>query len=401
MEYPVGKLLVESDGCMSHARISPNGDLVAFADHPTRGDDMGYLAVSDLGGNKKVLTPRWSSTQGVTWFADGKEIWFTAADTGNLRALFAVTPSGRLRLVLRQAITLTLQDISSTGRVLLSVGLPRREIHMVLPGADEERDLSWLDWSLCMAVSADGELVLINEQGQGAGLEYAIYLRPTDGSPAMNVGKGTPADLSADGKSVLVITTSTNELVLLPTGAGDPRKLADEHYNVGWAAFLRDGKRIVFSAIERGRRSRVYVMNVEGGSPRALTPEGFFFDFFSHGVTPGGGSFAARSGDGHIWMFDVEEGPGRPVPGTSTTDNVAGVSPDGRSLYIYGGGQTRVKIYRVDMISGARQAVRETGPADAAGVITVGQVVSSAEGRSYVYSYARLLTDLFLVDGLK
>jgi len=62
MEYPVGQLLVESDGCMSHARISPNGDLVAFADHPTRGDDMGYLAVSDLGGNKKVLTPRWSST---------------------------------------------------------------------------------------------------------------------------------------------------------------------------------------------------------------------------------------------------------------------------------------------------------------------------------------------------
>jgi hypothetical protein len=114
-------------------------------------------------------------------------------------------------------------------------------------------------------------------------------------------------------------------------------------------------------------------MNVEGGSPRALTPEGFFFDFFSHGVTPGSGSFAARSGDGHIWMFDVEEGPGRPVPGT----------------------------YRVDMISGARQAVRETGPADAAGVITVGPVVSSADGRSYVYSYARLLTDLFLVDGLK
>jgi hypothetical protein len=34
-------------------------------------------------------------------------------------------------------------------------------------------------------------------------------------------------------------------------------------------------------------------------------------------------------------------------------------------------------------------------------VITVGPVVSSAEGRSYVYSYARLLTDLFLVDGLK
>jgi hypothetical protein len=100
-------------------------------------------------------------------------------------------------------------------------------------------------------------------------------------------------------------------------------------------------------------------------------------------VTPGGGSFAARSGDGHIWMFDVEEGPGRPVPGTSTTDNVAGVSPDGRSLYIYGGGQTRVKIYRVDMISGARQAVRETGPADAAGVITVGPVVSSADGRSF------------------
>ena len=118
-------------------------------------------------------------------------------------------------------------------------------------------------------------------------------------------------------------------------------------------------------------------------------------------MTPDGRSFAARSGDGRIWMFDVEEGHGRPVPGTSTTDNVAGVSPDGRSLYIYGGGQTRVRIYRVDMVSGARQALREAGPTDAAGVITVGPVVSSADGRSYVYSYARTLTDLFIVDGLK
>jgi eukaryotic-like serine/threonine-protein kinase len=131
------------------------------------------------------------------------------------------------------------------------------------------------------------------------------------------------------------------------------------------------------------------------------SPEGFYFDYLTHGVTPDGRSFCARSGDGRLWLFPVEGGPGRPVPGTSGSDNLAGFSPDARSLYIYDVGETRATLSRVDVTTGARQAIRNIGPADAAAVTTVGPIVSSADGKSYVYSYARALSDLFLVDGFK
>ncbi|HET7451732.1 MAG TPA: serine/threonine-protein kinase, partial [Thermoanaerobaculia bacterium] len=41
LEYPIGKMLYETGGWISHARVSPKGDLVAFCDHPVSGDDAG------------------------------------------------------------------------------------------------------------------------------------------------------------------------------------------------------------------------------------------------------------------------------------------------------------------------------------------------------------------------
>src|SRR5262249_37829424 len=34
VEYPIGKVLYETAGWVSHARVSPSGELVAFLDHP-------------------------------------------------------------------------------------------------------------------------------------------------------------------------------------------------------------------------------------------------------------------------------------------------------------------------------------------------------------------------------
>ena len=36
LEYPIGKVLYETGGWISHPRISPKGDMVAFLDHPFR-----------------------------------------------------------------------------------------------------------------------------------------------------------------------------------------------------------------------------------------------------------------------------------------------------------------------------------------------------------------------------
>src|SRR5262249_11398553 len=93
LEYPIGKVLYETTGWISHPRVSPKGDLIAFMDHPVPADDGGSLAVVDPAGKKKTLSPIYATAQGLAWTPDGGEIWFTAAEGGFNRAIHAATLS--------------------------------------------------------------------------------------------------------------------------------------------------------------------------------------------------------------------------------------------------------------------------------------------------------------------
>ena len=119
LEFPVGKVLYETGGWISHPRISPKGDMVAFLDHPLPGDDSGSVATVDLNGNKKKISGDWYSIQGLAWSADAGEVWFTATESGLDRDLSAVTLSGQKRLVARMPGTLMLFDISAMDAFLL------------------------------------------------------------------------------------------------------------------------------------------------------------------------------------------------------------------------------------------------------------------------------------------
>jgi len=41
LEYPIGKVLYQSPGWITYARVSPAGDRIAFLDHPELGDTGG------------------------------------------------------------------------------------------------------------------------------------------------------------------------------------------------------------------------------------------------------------------------------------------------------------------------------------------------------------------------
>ena len=79
-------------------------------------------------------------------------------------------------------------------------------------------------------IPADGKIILFDEEGVGGGvryaaaqeLTYAVYIRNTDGSPAIRLGEGAANAMSPDQKWVIVQTPSSPEqLRLLPTGAGE------------------------------------------------------------------------------------------------------------------------------------------------------------------------------------
>jgi len=211
LEFPVGKSLYETGGWIGPPRVSPPGDLIAFIDHPVQGDDRGTLAVIDLAGHRKVLSDEWYTIQGLAWSADSKEVWFTASKSGVDRTLYAVTLAGKERMVLRLPGALMLCDIWKDGRVLMMRASWRRELVGMIAGETKQRDLSWLDYSYPAGLSPDGKTLLFDEEGGGGslaysksgGLSYAVYIRKTDGSPAVLLGEGGALALSPDGKSVI------------------------------------------------------------------------------------------------------------------------------------------------------------------------------------------------------
>src|SRR5205823_9078693 len=140
LEYPVGTVLYETAGYISHPRISPKGDLVAFMDHQVQGDNRGWVAVVNLAGKKTVLSDEWAGEEGLAWSPVGDEVWFTAHKGGEAFALHAVTLSGRERLVLRMTINLMLHDISRDGHVLLTDFNRSINVMGQSPGETKERD---------------------------------------------------------------------------------------------------------------------------------------------------------------------------------------------------------------------------------------------------------------------
>jgi hypothetical protein len=204
LEYPIGTVLYETSSWISHPRVSPNGDRVAFIDHPGP-DDSGSVQMVDRESRRQVLSTDWLAIQGLAWRRDGKEVWFTGTQVGTNCALHAVDLRGSRRLVLRVPGRLMLHDIANDGRVLIANESFRAGTIGLAPGATKERNLSWFDASIISDLSADGGTLLMSESGEGAGSTFVIYFRKTDGSPPIRLGEAFGATLSPDGRSALAI----------------------------------------------------------------------------------------------------------------------------------------------------------------------------------------------------
>ena len=399
LEYPVGKVLYKTAGWISHPRFSPNGQSIAFIDHPQRRDDMGSVAMTDLNGIRKTLSDGWESAQGLAWSPDGAEVWFTSTTVSNDRFLNGVTLTGKKRLLAREPGTLTLQDITPDGRVLLTRDVTRVGMVGVPPGGTKETDLSWLDWSAPNDLSADGKTLLFTESGQGGGENYSTYLRTTDGGPAMRLGTGSGYALSPDKKWVLGNRLEAPESTLMPTGPGESRKLTHGGVTLVRARWLPDGKRFVFIGNEKDRGLRLWVQSIDSDKPTPISPEGIRAAQWV--ISPDGKQVGAAQSDRKGYLFPVDGGEPRPIPQFPEGYIPVGWSEDGKSLFIYNPGDLPAKVDRLNLTTGQRQPWRTLAPADAAGVTDIGPILITPNGNSYVYEYGRTLSDLYLVEGIK
>lgn len=205
---------------------------------------------------------------------------------------------------------MNLNDVAKDGRVLFTRDDWRVGLKALARDSDQERDLSWFDWSLMGAISSDGEVIAFSESAEAVAPKTYTYVRGIRGTPAVRLGEGTPSSISPDKKWVAVLT-DLRQLVLLPTGPGEPKRYPMIKDKIFLPTFLNDGKSMIFEVVA-GNSESLYVMALDTGEVKLALPEGVSGNV----VSPDGKYVVAYGDSGRTQkIYALAGGPPRPIRG--------------------------------------------------------------------------------------
>lgn len=399
LEYPIGKVLYR-EGAIADVHFSPNGRYIAFTAHENNSDDRGIAVILRSSGEKVVSSEIFESLWGLAWSPSGKEIWFTSPlESGDVHAM---TLSGKIRQPLAVPGRITLLDISPTGQLLVSQGLARRGM-VVAPNGASPRDVSWLDFGYLRDISQDGKTILFEEEGNES-QSYRIFVRDVDGSAAVPIGEGYGGSLSPDKRWALgdKVVEHNQELWLLPTGAGTPRRVSPPNMLAIAAAFLSDSRHFIYIGIEKGHHGRTYLQDIDSDTPRPVSPEGVA----GVAVSPDDkwivtGIPSANNVYENAGLFNIQDGHAEPIRNLKTDEPILGWSKDDQ-LYVQttDSTPTLLHVQKLNPFTGARAAWRDL-PMPAIGGIFPEAPGITFDGSTYGYDYRMLLNDLYTVDGVR
>ncbi len=406
IEYPIGKVLYapEPPTWLSNINVSRTGDLVAFAEHPLAADARGALCVVGRNQPKRALAPGFSAVGPPRWSPDGNEIWFTASYVGTTQQIFAVTRSGRSRVLVETPGTVTLNDVSARGQLLVARATIWAEIRARARGSVEEAELPAADLSFLDDLSDDGKLVLGTDVGQGGGPNFGLYVQKTDGSPPVWLGEGDGQALSPDGRFALalLIQSHPQQLVVAPTGAGETRTLdPGPVVRYSRAVWVPPGDRVVVAGIDAKDEERLYVQALSGGPPRAVTEDGVTIGKIGRPVSPDGRRVVGLGPDDVPALYPLEAGPPTPVPGLTADDVPVCWTPDGRELFVLRSPDKAPRIERVEVASGRTRPWHGLGRSLPSGLWGDTRLLVTPDGESYAYGSVRRMSDLYLSSPLR
>ena len=402
LEYPIGKVLHRSGGHISNVRFSPDGWRIAFLEHPNVSDWSGSAAVVELRtGEVKRLSEGWLSLRGLAWSPTGDEIWITGSRGWNT-VLAAVRLDRRERILLSFPADVDLLDVAANGRALLARHERIDETKILLPGEVGERDVSWLDRAFPVDISDDGKTLLLSHRGEEGGPFNSVYLRDLEGTSSVKLGEGIAQAISPDGQwAAAVVHGKGSRILLLPTGAGHTRsrEVALRVVSVG---FFPDGHRLALTGRETGGQSRCYVLDMATGALRPVTPEGVSCIVVKSAASPDGKLIVGWD-QRSAALYPVDGGTPRKInylPGERF------LRWDGSGQALFTAGQERQTgsgwpIYRVEIATGRRELWKEIVPADRTGIQQVFRIHLTPDGRTVAYYTERILSKLYLVEGLE
>ena len=351
----------------------------------------------DLSGRTRRIAK--ISTE-AAWSPKGDEIWFNEIEDGTT-SIYAMTLSGKRRLLASFPGDFALYDVSRDGRVLLSKESTDSEMIGGSAGQSVERNLSWLDGSVPADLSADGSLLLFSEVGMGGGRGNSVYKRGTDGSPAVRLGEGTASALSPDGKWALASqgpgprVRSFSQRVRDSHGScrwpGSPSSPATQaSFQTAIASLCVGSRRVMGQGFMfwTSRRARP-----APSGPKSLAAPSF-------GLSPDGKQlFCSRKGVG--WeLYDVEGGAEKAVPGLPKDSYPIKWCADGRCLFVQTTATLPIKVYRLTLSTGGLELWKEFS-IPLLGSPTGLHILPAPDGKSYVYGYRSYPADLFIAEGLR
>jgi len=399
LEYPIGKVLFETDGWIACIRISPDGDSVAFVNHRIPGDDLGSVDVVSRNGQHRALTEEYASAHTVAWKPDGKEVWHSATTTGEEDSIWAVTLAGKVRLVANSPIDMDIQDISDSGRVLLES--IRYSVELGIKRA-ADRNSRPLDAGIIelTSVSHDGEWVVYTRMGEA---KNEVFLQRSNGAAPVKIGDGFGGGLSYNGQTIAAVRLEDpHKLLLYPSGAGEQREIdlgevsAQVSNRENALTFSRDGKLALFPAFNTKRELRDYLLDLSTGKIRPATPVGSKEGKLSPSGTR---VLTTELATNKRVIVDIDSQKVSEVPGLGLHEEVIGWTEDGKALSIWNQ-EIPAKVWILDIASGQRKFVQTVDALASLGTMYA-KMATSADGTVAVYRLRRGMYTVYLADGLK
>jgi Tol biopolymer transport system component len=403
VQYPVGKTILQGDNWLSDLRVSPDGKQVALFRHPGgASDDRGDVIVVDNEGHVNTLSTGWESLEGLAWAPSGKEVWFSGSSTGLQYCIQASTLAGKTRTVHCGTSGTIILDRTAAGATMVMSGQQHVGMSLAEHGSTVDRDLTWLDFTYGPRLSSDGSTILFTDESGNSGSVYNVYVRKSDGSPAVRIGSGGfGTDISPDGKWALVVMPGdpAARVRIVPVGAGQARVLHWDGFQPSWAHWLADGEHIAMTAAQAGHGVGFYLTDVNGSVPKPLSDVTSWL-----GIAPDGQSFLFRAGD-KVVRKSISSDAVAQIP------DVAPPQPDEQPIAWASDSQhvftqvptiSGLNVYRFDLRSGQRELWQAIKPRDQIGLMPMNPPIAiTPDGRWMAFTYSIELTQLYRSESLK
>lgn len=439
LEFPVGRPALSFQG-ISHwvklLRLSPSGLLLAMVE--AKDGQARVVELARDGARTVVFTKPGDgygdTLTGLAWGLDG-ELWLSERE-GDQTALWALRPDASPRLLWRGDGAKQLMDALPDGRALMASQEVERSVLVQRAGSPGVEDRSIRDGTQVEGLSTDGRRLLLLESPAldgGTALDET-FLGEVGGGPPVRLGKGNPYGFSLGGRWIQMsyaglrpqdLDTAVTSallakgvdpaafldpvsprpcLVFVPTGQGRPIvvPLPARFDVVDCAWLLPDGRRAVFQGSEKGHGLRYYLVDLAGGAPRPVSGDGYGHNIVgSCPLSPDGKRLFVTRDRVAWYLIPVTGGEPTPIRGLHPGDRLMSWADD-RTLYVRSSlSQLPVVVDRLDPATGRRTRVDQFAPPDAAGYLQTRTAYATPGGKVFAFTCDRMLSEFYLVEGLK